>query len=129
MSGAIDATLPNVSEASTQVVDGTFRALAVMAKKRLKDFPDVPTTFEKGIDVATSTTRGYFVLKGTPQDRIEALSAAMVKAMKHSTFGEYLKSSGLDPEASVASWEEWTENIKAEYAVAREALVELGLAK
>lgn len=129
MSGAIDATLPNVSEASTQVVDGTFRALAVMAKKRLKDFPDVPTTFEKGIDVATSTTRGYFVLKGTPQDRIEALSTAMVKAMKHSTFGEYLKSSGLDPEASVAGWEEWTENIKAEYAVAREALVELGLAK
>ncbi len=129
MSGAIDATLPNVSEASTQVIDGTFRALTVMAKKRLADFPDVPTTFEKGFEVATSTTRGYFVLKGTPQDRIEALSDAMTKAMKHSTFAEYLKSSGLDPAASVAGWQEWNENIKAEYAVAREALVELGLAK
>ncbi len=129
MSGAIDATLPNVSEASTQVIDGTFRALTVMAKTRLADFPDVPTTFEKGFEVATSTTRGYFVLKGTPQDRVEALSKAMVKAMKHSTFAEYLKSSGLDPQASVAGWQEWNENIKAEYKVAREALVELGLAK
>lgn len=48
MSGAIDATLPNVSEAVQQVEDGTFRALAVMAENRLDDYPDVPTTFELG---------------------------------------------------------------------------------
>ena len=71
LSGAIDATLPNVSEAGEQVRDGSFRALAVMAKKRLKDFPNVPTTYENGYEVATSTTRGYWVLKGTPKDRVE----------------------------------------------------------
>jgi putative tricarboxylic transport membrane protein len=56
MSGAIDATLPNVSEAGSQVKDGTFRALAVMAEKRLADYPDVPSTYESGYDVKTSTT-------------------------------------------------------------------------
>jgi putative tricarboxylic transport membrane protein len=129
MSGAIDATLPNVSEAGSQVQDGTFRALAVMAEKRLGGYPDVPSTFELGYKVKTSTTRGYWVLKGTPQDRIEALSKGLVKAMKHEVFANYLKSAGLSVEESVAGWEVWDKHIKEEYAKAVSALTELGLIK
>ena len=129
MSGAIDATLPNVSEAGPQVQDGTFRALAVMAKKRLADFADVPTTIEKGYDVTTSTTRGYWVLKGTPPDVVQKLSDAMVKAFHEKTFANYLKSSGLRIEDSVAGHEVWDKQIKEEYAIAKETLAELGLLK
>jgi putative tricarboxylic transport membrane protein len=129
MSGAIDATLPNVSEAGSQIQDGTLRALAVMNDKRLSDYPDIVTTFEQGYPVKTSTTRGYWVLKGTPQDRIEKLSAAMVDAMHHETFANYLKSSGLSVEDSVAGHEVWDKQIKEEYAKAKEALEELGLLK
>ena len=129
MSGAIVATLPNVSEGGQQVKDGTFLALAVMSEKRLPDYPDVPTTFEKGYKVKTSTTRGYWVLKGTPQDRIEVLSEALVKAMKHKTFASYLTNSGLNPEDSVAGYEVWDKHIKEEYAKAVEALKELDLIK
>ena len=129
MSGAIDATLPNVSEAGSQVKDGTFRALAVMSEKRLADFPDVPTTVESGLDVKTSTTRGYFVLKGTPEDRIKILSDAMVKAMKHDTFANYLKGAGLTVEDSVAGHEVWDAHIKKEYDIAVGALKDLGLLK
>ena len=127
MSGAIDATLPNVSEAGTQVQDGTFRALVVMAEKRLGDYPEVPTTYELGYKVKTSTTRGYWVLKGTPQDRIDILSKAMVKAMKHDIFANYLKSAGLTVADSVAGSEVWTKHIKEEYAKAENALKDLGL--
>jgi len=129
LSGAIDATLPNVSEANNQVKDGTFRAVAVMAEKRLKDYPGVPSTYELGYKVKTSTTRGYWVLKGTPQDRIEILSKALVKAMKHKVFANYLKSAGLSAETSVAGWQEWDKQIKEEYATASQALGELGLLK
>lgn len=129
MSGAIEATLPNVSEGGSQVQDGTFRALAVMAPKRLGDYPDVPTTFENGYPVKVSTTRGYWVLKGTPEDRIQILSDAMVKAMQHEVFANYLKSSGLTVEESVAGHEDWTRNIREEYAQAVEALTDLGLMK
>lgn len=129
LGGSIDATLPNVSEAGNQIKDGSFRALAVMAKNRLKGYPDVPTTFELNIPVETATTRGYWVLKGTPQDRIEALSNAMVKAMKHEVFVNYLAGSGLDAEESVAGWEEWDAEIKANYAKAESALRELDLLK
>ena len=129
MSGSIDATLPNVSEAGIQVADGTFRALVVMAEKRLGGYPDVPTTYELGYKVKTSTTRGYWVLKGTPQDRIEVLSKALVKAMQHKTFANYLKSAGLNAEESVAGHEIWTQQIREEYAKAVEALKDLGLIK
>lgn len=127
LSGAIDATLPNVSEAGSQVEDGSFRALAVMADSRLADYPDVPTTFENGFEVKTSTTRGYAVLASTPKPVIEKISAAMVKAMKHETFANYLSSAGLTPEDSVAGWEVWDKHLKEEYQKAAVALEELGL--
>jgi tripartite-type tricarboxylate transporter receptor subunit TctC len=129
MSGAIDVTTPNVSEGKEQVSDGTFRALAVMSKKRLKDFPDVPTTYELGYKVATTTTRGYAVRAGTPPERVKALSDALTKAMKHSTFATYLKGSGLNPDDSVAASAEWTEQLQEEYQKAVSALTELGIAK
>lgn len=126
MSGAIDATLPNVSEARSQIDDGVLKAVAVMTKNRIEAYPDVPTTFEKGFDVDCSTTRGYWVLKGTPQDRIDILSKALVKAMSHEVFANYLKSAGLTVKESVAGSKEWDANIKSEYAKAEEAVEKLG---
>ncbi|MYA88878.1 MAG: tripartite tricarboxylate transporter substrate binding protein [Boseongicola sp. SB0662_bin_57] len=125
LSGEIDATLPNVSEAGQMIADGSVRPLAVMAEERLADYPDVPTTFELGYPVKTSTTRGYAVRAGTPPEIIEKLSEALVKAMKHSTFANYLMSAGLDPETSPAGWEVWDKQLKAEYETAAEALKKL----
>lgn len=129
LSGAIDATLPNVSEAGSQVNDGTFLALTVMTEKRLKGYPDVPSTYELGYKVKTSTTRGYWVLKGTPQDRIDILSKALVKAMKHDVFANYLKGNGLSVDTSVAGHKVWDKHIKEEYAKAQSALKDLGIIK
>ena len=125
LSGEIDATLPNVSEAGQMIADGSVRPLAVMAEERLVDYPDVPTTFELGYPVKTSTTRGYAVRAGTSPEVIEKLSEALVKAMKHSTFANYLMSAGLDPETSPAGWEVWDTQLKAEYETAAEALKKL----
>ncbi|HSR56258.1 MAG TPA: tripartite tricarboxylate transporter substrate binding protein [Alphaproteobacteria bacterium] len=129
MAGGIDATLPNVSEGGDRVKDGTFRALAVMSEKRLKDYPNVPSTVELGYNAKASTTRGYWVLKGTPKAAIDQLADAMVKAMKHKVFASYLESSGLAPEDSVAGPEVWTKHIREEYQNAYNALKELGLLK
>ena len=129
MAGKIDATLPNVSEAANQVADGSFRALAVMAEERLKDYPNVPSTYEKGIKAKCSTTRGYAVLASTPQPIIDQISKAMVKAMKHDVFASYLAGAGLTVESSVAGTKVWDKHLKAEYQIASSALKELGLVK
>ncbi len=126
MSGAIDATLPNVSEGRQQILDGTFRALAVMAPKRLAGYPEIPTTYEKGFEVDCSTTRGYAVLKGTPEDRVKILSDGLVEGMKSEVFANYLASAGLTVEENVAGHEVWDAQLKKEYAKAVQAVEELG---
>ncbi|MBE0582214.1 MAG: tripartite tricarboxylate transporter substrate binding protein, partial [Desulfofustis sp.] len=126
MSGAIDATLPNISEARSQITDGTLRALVVMAPKRLSGYPDIPSTYEKGFEVDCSTTRGYAVLKGTPADRVKILSDGLVEGMSGDVFKNYLASSGLTVEESVAGQEVWDAQIKKEYAKALLAVEKLG---
>lgn len=125
ISGELDATLPNVSEAGSMIADGSIVPLAVMAQERLAEFPDVPTTWELGYEVSTSTTRGYAVKAGTPPEIIEKLSAALVDSMQHDTFSNYLKSAGLDASTSVAGAEVWEKQLKAEYVMAAEALKDL----
>lgn len=129
VSGELDATLPNVSEGGAMIADGSIRPLAVMAKERLAEYPDVPTTWELGYEVSTSTTRGYAVRAGTPPEIIDKLSEALVKAMQHETFANYLMSSGLDPETSVAGTEVWDAHLKAEYTKAADALRELAVSE
>ena len=127
LSGAIDAIVPNVSEAAGQIEDGSMRALLVMREERLDDYPDVPTSFEKNWPVKVSTTRGYAVRAGTPQPVVEKLSQAMVEGMKNETFAKYLETAGLTPEDNVAGWQEWDKQLKEEYQTARDAMEELGL--
>jgi len=129
MSGAIEATLPNVSEAVGLIADSTVRALVVLAPSRLKDYPKVVSSYEKGWKVAVSTTRGYAVRKGTPPEVVKKLSKSLVKAMKHSTFAGYLRASGLDPKTSPAGSKVWTQQIQDEITLARKTLKELGIIK
>ena len=102
LSGAIDATLANVSEAATLIADGSVRPLVLLAEERLPDYADVRTSFEMGYEVKTSTTRGYAVLAKTPADKVEQISKGLVKAMSHEVFANYLATAGLKVESSVA---------------------------
>lgn len=128
-SGAIDATLANVSEALGPIQDGDLRAVAVLADEPIEDLPDVPTAASKGQDVSVNTTRGYAVLADTPPEVVAALESALLDAMSSERFTTYLENSGLDPETSVAGSEEWNAQLKEDYATAEEAIQKLGLAK
>ena len=82
-----------------------------------------------GHNVKVVTTRGYAVLKGTPQSVIDEISKGMVKAMKHETFGNYLKGASLDPATSPAGTGVWDKQLKENYKKAAAALKGLGLTK
>src|SRR3546814_9776201 len=127
-SGAIDATLANVSEALGQIQDGELRAIAILSDDKVADLPDVPTAAE-GHDVAVYTTRGYMIHAGTPPERVKILSDALVQAMQSDRFKKYLTDSGLDPETSVAGSEVWAAQPKEMYAKEKAVIDELGLAQ
>lgn len=128
MGGSVDAAGLNLTEALDQIKRGDFRALAVMAEERLGSIPDVPTTVELGFDVVFSTVRGYLVLKGTPEDRIEVLERGMLEGMHQKNYLDYLQGSGLDA-SSIAGREEWDAQVKRLYVDARQAMIDLGIIK
>jgi len=128
-SGKVEASLLNPSEAAALIDANKVKAILLLHDKKLADYPKVPTSYSMGHEVKVVTTRGYAVLKGTPQKIIDAISTAMVKAMKHETFANYLKGASLDPSTSPAGTEVWDKQLKANYVKAEAALKGLGLIK
>jgi putative tricarboxylic transport membrane protein len=126
-SGAVAATIANVSEALSLIEEREVRPIAVMDEERIEDLPDVPTTFENGHEVKVTTTRGYAVRADTPPERIKILEEALLKGMQTEEFQEYLRNSGLDPKDSIAGSEEWDRQLKEEYAQSKEVIDRLGL--
>ena len=128
-SGKIDAALLNPSEAAALMEDKKVRAIVLLHDQKLADYPKVPTSYSMGHEVKVVTTRGYAVLKGTPDAIVQELSKKMVKAMKHETFGNYLKGASLDPKTSPAGTEVWDKQLKENFKKAQGALKGLGLIK
>jgi putative tricarboxylic transport membrane protein len=128
-SGKIDAALLNPSEAAALMEDKRIRAIVLLDEKKLADYPNVPTSYSMGHKVKVVTTRGYAVLKGTPEPIVKELSEKMVKAMNHEVFVNYLKSASLDPKTSVAGTEVWDKQLKSNYKKASESLKGLGIIK
>ena len=126
-SGKVEASLLNPSEAAALIDAGKIKAILLLHAKELADYPDVVTSYSMGHEVKVVTTRGYAVLKGTPQDKIDVLSKALVKAMMHETFANYLRGASLDPATSPAGTEVWDKQLKENYAKAEAALKGLGL--
>ncbi|HEX2930961.1 MAG TPA: tripartite tricarboxylate transporter substrate-binding protein, partial [Candidatus Binatia bacterium] len=62
---------------------GTMRALAVASNRRLKDFPNVPTTVEKGFpELNLKIWVGFFAPAKTPTAAINRLAAALGESLK-----------------------------------------------
>ncbi len=127
LSRSVDATLANLSEVAGFLDDGSVRALALLSPHRLRDRPTIPTSFELGHPIKVSTTRGFWVLRGTPEDRVRTLSDGIVEALESPAFVDFLVGLGLDPAASIAGSEEWNRQIRSEYEQAVVWLGELGL--
>jgi tripartite-type tricarboxylate transporter receptor subunit TctC len=82
LGGHVNMTFPESGAILSQVQGGTLKALVVMSKKRLKDFPKVPTTAEKGYPrLVTTAWHGFFVPLKTPLEIVKKLSDALHQAL------------------------------------------------
>ena len=78
----IDAASQALSDLISSLETGKLRVLATSGAKRDPFYPDVPTFKERGIDVVIGIWRGVGAPKGTPQDRLEILEKAFLKAVQ-----------------------------------------------
>jgi len=82
VSGQTDLMFDQASNSLPHVRGGQIKALAVTSKERLASAPDIPTVDEVGLGgFHFSVWYGLWVPKGTPQDVIAALNAAVVDAL------------------------------------------------
>jgi tripartite-type tricarboxylate transporter receptor subunit TctC len=126
--GNLDGALLNYAEAESQIKANEVRALIVFAKDKMESLPQTPTAAEIGIPAVYSTTRGFAVLKGTPEDRIKALEEGLVKSMQGKIYQDYLKSSGQSA-GSVVGRAEWQAEIDEFLKTGDIALTSLGIKK
>ncbi len=127
ISGQVAATIADAGPVSPQVKAGTVRALAVTAKSRLADFPDVPTMKESGADVDAIIWTGIFAPKATPPAIVKKLEGEFMKIAKLPEVASRLKAIGVD--AVGTSSEEFTTILKSDIArwgnVARSANIRI----
>jgi len=95
LGGHIDVDFDNIGGFLPTVVSGEARILAVMMEKRYPDLPDVPTFREKGIDLVSSSTRGYAMPAGTPMGIVKYMEQAIKKAMDDPDHIKRMKDAGL----------------------------------
>ena len=80
--GHVDLMFDQPPNSLPQVRDGNIKAYAVTAKSRLASAPDIPTVDEAGLPgFYISVWSGMWAPKGTPQEVIAKLNAAVVDAL------------------------------------------------
>ncbi len=95
LGGHINLVTNAVGEDYSLLKAGSVRALAVMSKKRLADFPDVPTMGEKYFPkLIAASWFGYFVPAKTPRPIVEKIEKAFKEALKDKKVGELIASQG-----------------------------------
>ncbi|MBI2715488.1 MAG: tripartite tricarboxylate transporter substrate binding protein [Rhizobiales bacterium] len=108
--GDVHAAFLNVASTAGMVQAGKFRPLAVVSRERLKEYPNVPTMKEVGYpDVGTVAWNGLFAPAATPQPVLEALFAAVTKALNSPEAKEKLGKQNFNivPSKSLADANAW----------------------
>ena len=97
VAGQIDLMFDQASSALPHVRSGGIKAYAVTAKTRLASAPDIPTAEEAGLPgFYISVWSGMWSPKGTSQDVIAKLNAAVVRALSDQTVQQRLAELGQE---------------------------------
>jgi tripartite-type tricarboxylate transporter receptor subunit TctC len=97
VSGQIDIIIDQTSNSINQIKAGGIRAYAVTDTKRVASASDIPTTDEAGLPGFHMTLwSGMWVPKGTPDDIIAKLNAAVVESLADPQVRQRLEQLGLE---------------------------------
>jgi tripartite-type tricarboxylate transporter receptor subunit TctC len=98
LGGHLEACQTLVCDADPLVKSGDMRLLALAAETRLKEYPDVPTYKEKGVEIGISHWRGIWVAKGIPDPILAILEEAIRKASNSQGYKDMMIKSGYIPD-------------------------------
>ena len=83
LGGHVNIAFLTLGTTRSHIEAGTMRALAVASNRRLKDFPNLPTTVEKGYpELNLKIWVGFFAPAKTPAAAVKRLSAVISDSLK-----------------------------------------------
>jgi tripartite-type tricarboxylate transporter receptor subunit TctC len=83
LGGHVNIAFLTLGTTRSHIEAGTMRALAVASNRRLKDFPNVPTTVEKGFsELNLKIWVGFFAPAKTPPAIVKRLAAGVGDSLK-----------------------------------------------
>ena len=97
MGGRIDYMCDTIQTGAQLARQGTVKAIAVLAEKRVAIIPEVPTSGEQGLPgVEASVWNAFFLPKGTPDAIVRKLNAAVNQSLENPTLRKRLEELGLE---------------------------------
>ena len=101
IAGEVDFAFANIPAIIQQVRAGRLRPLASTGDRRSELMPEVPTMKEAGVDgVQVTVWYGVFAPAATPQDIVNALAKAVIKAARSPDVRSRLLDQGAEPVGS-----------------------------
>ena len=115
MGGDVTMTLADTGPATVGLKSGRVRALAVTSAERLKDFPDVPTLSELGVDLKASLWIGLLAPAGTPNDVVKQLANEIAQIVNMPDVKTRIQGMSMIPTSN--SPEEFQKSVTSEIAL------------
>ena len=101
LGGQVQMVVIGPPAAAPHVKAGKLRALAVLGKERLAEFPDVQTAAESGMPgFEVDTWYGVLAPAGTPREIVARLNAELTKMMQAGEMRDRLTALGVQPLSS-----------------------------
>ena len=83
LGGHVNIAFLTLGTTRSHIEGATMRALAVASSRRLKDFPNIPTTVEKGFsELNLKIWVGFFAPAKTPAPIVKRIAGALNDALK-----------------------------------------------
>lgn len=97
LGGKVDVLVDQIVNIAPVAATKKVRALAIASPGRSEALPDVMTTLESGVPMQMEAWNALFAKRGTPPEQIEALNAALRRALNDPGSRARLLDLGADP--------------------------------
>ena len=95
LSGEVECSINTLPVVEQHVRAGTLRILAITARERVPEFPDVPIMKEFGVAIDMGPWLGFLAPAGTPADLVARLNAAIGATLTEPKIVEALRKQTL----------------------------------
>ena len=86
LSGETQVLSTGMSEAISMSRAGKVRIIAITAPERLPEVPEIPTLTEQGHDLVFANWRGFFAVKGLPEETYTSMQNTIAAVVKSEEF-------------------------------------------